>query len=66
MSGLGYPEDPIVTLEQWRDRCRRLGLTSSDQSEAFKKAFDRAKKILIEKGLVQHLDGYVWKVGAHD
>ncbi|WP_169791123.1 AAA family ATPase [Rubellimicrobium mesophilum] len=58
----GLPSDPVVTIEQWREHCRHRRLAANGKPEAFKKAFDRAKKGLIEKGLVQQLDDYVWKV----
>ena len=46
--------------------CGRHGLTDSENPEALKKAFQRAKTTLIEKGIVKQFDNHAWKVKADD
>jgi hypothetical protein len=62
MTVAGYPDGPALSVEQWRAKCQGRGLTESDKPDALKKAFQRAKDDLIKKGLVQQMDGYVWKL----
>lgn len=66
IAGPNYPTCPVVTIEQWNVMCRRHGLTDSDNPESVRKAFQRAKNALIEKGLVKQFDDNVWKVSADD
>jgi hypothetical protein len=66
ISGPNYPSCPVVTIDQWSGMCRRHGLTDSDNPETIKKAFQRAKNDLIEKGFVKQFDNNVWKVSADD
>lgn len=66
IAGPNYPSRPVVNIDQWSVMCRRHGLTDSDNSETIKKAFQRAKNTLIEKGLVKQFDDNVWKVSAYE
>lgn len=65
LTGPSYPACPVVSIEHWRVMCDRHGLTDSDSPEAARKAFNRARTTLIEKGLVRQFDDLVWKVPAH-
>lgn len=66
IAGPNYPACPVVAIEQWSVMCRRHGLTDSDNPDSVRKAFQRAKNALIEKGLVKQFDDNVWKVSADD
>ena len=66
VAGPNYPKCPVVSVEAWRAMCDRHGLTDSDNTEATRKAFNRAKTALLEKGLVRQFDGNVWKVNPDD
>ena len=66
IAGPNYPTCPVVSLEDWKAMCGRHGLTCSDNPEAMRKAFNRAKTALIEKGLVRQYDSYAWKVSADE
>lgn len=66
IAGPNYPTSPVVAIEDWKNMCQRHGLTDSDNSEALRKAFQRAKTALIDKGLVRQFDAYVWKVNPDD
>lgn len=66
IAGPNYPSCPVVSIDQWSVMCRRHGLTDSDNPETIKKAFQRAKNALIDKGLVKQFDDNVWKVSADD
>lgn len=61
VAGPSYPTCPVVSVDQWSEMCRKHGLTDSDNPETVKKAFQRAKNALIEKGLVKQFEGEVWK-----
>ena len=41
-----------VFLEEWRDMCMAGSVSHSDSDESRRKAFDRAKKILVQKGRI--------------
>ena len=66
VSGPNYPTCPVVGIDQWKSMCARHGLTDSDNPEAFRKAFNRAKSALIEKRLVRQFDENVWKVSTDE
>ncbi len=61
LRGPNYPTCPVVHVDQWGEMCRRHGLSETDTVEARKKAFQRAKGALIEKGLVRQFESFVWK-----
>ncbi len=66
ISGPNYPNRPIVSLNQWRIMCDRHGLSDSENAEAQRKAFGRAKNTLLDKGLIKQFDDNVWKVSDDD
>ena len=65
--GKHVPHDRIpdgaecVTADAWRAACKRKGL-STGEPESERKAFNRAQKDLREAGLVDTLDGWVWRI----
>ena len=61
IAGPNYPSCQVVAIDQWKAMCGSHGLTESDNPDALKKAFQRAKDALIEKGLVRQFDNQVWK-----
>lgn len=65
VAGPSFPACPVVSIEEWREMCDRHGLTDADNAEATRKAFNRARTTLLDKGLVKQFDGYVWKVPDH-
>lgn len=66
IAGPNYPACPVVSLDQWKGMCGRHGLTDSENPEALKKALQRAKSALLDKGLIRQFDDHVWKVSADD
>lgn len=55
---------PTVHVELWREYAYRLGI--SDTAEGKRKAFQRARKELIERRKVATWDDRVWLVSAED
>jgi hypothetical protein len=66
IAGPSYPNRPVVSLETWRAMCDRHGLTDSDNPDTTRKAFNRARTALLEKGLIKQFDENVWKVQDHE
>lgn len=64
IAGPNYPACRVVSIDQWRTMCDRHGLTDSASAEAARKAFNRAKTTLIDKGLVRQFDNYAWPTHA--
>ncbi|QSR35215.1 hypothetical protein CFI10_09435 [Marinobacterium iners] len=54
----GWPMDG-VTEEDWRQRCYQTGISDGD-TEAKKKAFQRARKTLMDKDLLQCWEGHYY------
>jgi hypothetical protein len=50
----------VVSLETWKDTCRRGSLTSGDGKDAFRKAFDRAVLALTNSRRIGVMDGFAW------
>lgn len=50
----------VVTLEQWREACRKGGLSPAGTEESAKKAFNRAKADLDAMHRIGIWDGLVW------
>lgn len=50
----------IVPLDAWRDACTRHKVSNTDNAGSQRMAFSRAKKELIELGIVGEHNGYVW------
>ncbi|MCA1474294.1 AAA family ATPase [Bradyrhizobium sp. NBAIM08] len=56
-----YPRGvTTVTLKQWREACRRGGLSAAGTEESFKKAFQRAVQQLDATHRIGIWDGLVW------
>jgi hypothetical protein len=66
LTGPNYPSCPIVSLEDWKRMCGEHGLSSSEDPEALKKAFQRAKEKLIDDGHVRQFGAYAWRVNGND
>lgn len=66
IAGSNYPNRPVVTISQWRTWCDRHGLSDSDSADSQRKAFNRAKSTLLDKGLIKQFDDNVWKVSDDD
>ncbi|EYD74086.1 hypothetical protein Rumeso_04339 [Rubellimicrobium mesophilum DSM 19309] len=64
MQGPNYPSS-VVSLEDWKRMCGEHGLSSSEDPEALKKAFQRAKEKLIEDGHVRQFGSYAWRADGH-
>ncbi len=64
IAGPNYPACFVVSLDEWRAMADRHGLTESDNAEAARKAFNRARTTLLEKGLIKQFDNHVWKVST--
>ncbi|MEX6506956.1 helicase RepA family protein [Jiella sp. M17.18] len=60
-SGKDWPNCPIVLVDHWRTSCNRRGLCESDLPDTRKKAFQRVRNDMQEKGLVAFFDSYVWR-----
>lgn len=50
----------VVPLDAWRDACTRHKVSNTDNAGSQRMAFSRAKKELIELGIVGEHNGYVW------
>ena len=50
----------IVPIETWRQLAYRIGVSTSDEASAKRKAFQRASERLIADGRVGFYDGTVW------
>lgn len=59
--GSDWPTCKVVLLDQWRAFCDRHSLSSSDEQEAKKKAFQRARDGLHKKNIIRIFDGHVWR-----
>jgi hypothetical protein len=59
---LGLPRSVprVVTFDQWEERCKRDGICRKANSEALKKAIQRATERLRVEGLIGVDDEYVW------
>ena len=58
----GAERDGHVTVDQWRDAAYNAGITESADTEARKKAFQRARRVLVEGGRIGIDGDYVWQV----
>jgi hypothetical protein len=54
----------VVTIDQWRDRAFSKGLSTSDQPNARRMAFNRATESLFASHQVGVWDPYVWPASA--
>jgi hypothetical protein len=51
-----------VSLDQWRECCDRMSLSSGDAESSKRAAFHKAKTVLQDKEVVSIMDGFVWRV----
>lgn len=51
-----------VPEKRWREECASRKLSPTDTEDAQRKAFDRAFKVLLERGKVAAREGWVWAV----
>jgi hypothetical protein len=51
---------PVISEEKWRQECADSSLSDSPKKESQDKAFSRARKTLLDKGLIVAKQGYVW------
>lgn len=61
-----FPARKVVSEAEWRAMCDRHGLTSTDSTEARRKAFTRARDALMEKHVIRAFDGFIWKVQPNE
>jgi hypothetical protein len=54
------PATRTVTIEQWRARAYKLGISTSDEPRAMQQAFKRAFEHLVAEHRVGVWDGHVW------
>ena len=66
VAGPNFPSCPVVTLDQWKTMCKRHGMTDSNNPDSERKAFNRAKEALQNKGIIKQFDNHVWKVPDHE
>lgn len=59
--GTDWPACDVVLVERWRESFYRHGLAGSDNPEARKKAFQRARENLMAKGAIRIFDEHVWR-----
>lgn len=52
-----------VSVELWKAYSANRGISSSDNPESRRRAFDRAHQKLLEKGVIGHWNGLVWRIG---
>lgn len=56
--GPGWPPDPVVTVDVWKDICPDLSSTGT--TDARRMAFARARDFLLEVGAIQMREDFVW------
>ncbi|APH74094.1 hypothetical protein BSQ44_24040 [Aquibium oceanicum] len=59
--GTEWPPCKVVLVEHWRSRCYTHGIADKDTPEARKKAFQRIRNALQDKGIVRIYDEHVWR-----
>ena len=60
--GSEYPANrPCVSVEHWKEFCRKHGLADSDNPAAFRTAFSRAKNALNDAGAIRIFEDYLWR-----
>jgi hypothetical protein len=50
----------VVSVDIWRDYCKRSGLSKGESEGAFRRAFNRVTTSLCNKGRIGMLDDLVW------
>ena len=60
-----YPASrQCVSVEKWKEYCRKHGLADSDTPAAFRTAFSRAKAALNDAGAIRIFEDYLWRTEA--
>lgn len=60
-----FPDNrQCVSLDYWREYCDRHSLTSGEADSSRRTAFHKAKKALLDNGIICVVEGYVWRCGA--
>ena len=62
IAGPNYPNQSVVSLDDWRVYCDRHGLTDSADIQTKGRTFRRIRDDLHHKGEIRSFDGMVWKV----
>ena len=63
--GSEYPASrQCVSVEQWKEYCRKHGLADNDNPAAFRTAFSRAKTALNDIEAIRIFEGYLWRTEA--
>lgn len=58
------PKDvQVVSVESWKDHAINRGISDSDNVDSGRRAFDRARKKLLEKGLIGQWESNIWRIG---
>lgn len=60
-SGDDWPPTAVVLIDHWRAACDRHGLVDTDKADTRKKAFQRVRDGLLDRGVIRILDGHVWR-----
>jgi hypothetical protein len=55
----------VVTVEAWRERAYRMGISASDEPRAKQKAFKAGSETLLAAGYVAIWEPYVWQAKAN-
>lgn len=58
--GEQWPDCKVVEIEHWKAECYTHGLSPSDERDAKRKAFQRARDALRKRELVDVYDEFVW------
>jgi hypothetical protein len=60
-SGMEFPAGiPIVSLTEWRDRCRSAGLLEGDNEKTIQKRWLRIREDLQKKEIIRIYEQFVW------
>lgn len=60
------PPCKAVLVEYWRRHAYKKGIADADTQEARKKAFQRIRRDLQDKGLIRIYDDHVWKTDRRE
>ncbi len=59
--GQEWPPCNVVQIDHWRTHCDKHGVSDSGKADSRKKAFQRVRASLQERGLIRFYDGFVWR-----
>ncbi|MEY9099058.1 hypothetical protein ABIA24_001967 [Sinorhizobium fredii] len=63
--GTEWPPCNVVLMEHWRQAAYRHGIADSENAEARKKAFQRIREVLQDKGIIRIYCDHVWRCFAN-